>query len=275
MKHIRDKRVLITGAARGIGLEIARRFAAEGAHLLLTDLDPAALDQAASELAPARVSTFQSDVTDVAGIAELRKAVHAEGGPIDILVNNAGVVFGGSFLDVPVERHMTTYRVNTLGLVAMTHAFLPDLIERPEGHLVNIASASGFVGLPYGSTYASSKWSVIGFSESVRLELAQLGIKHVKLTIVCPSYVSTGLFEGVKPPLASTWLTPEWLAGAIVRAVRKERLWILAPWLVRITPFVRGILPGRLFDMVTWTLGVTSSMKHWKGYGATGERPGG
>ncbi len=114
---------------------------------------------------------------------------------------------------------------------------------------------------------------MIGFSESVRIELAQLGIRNVKMTIVCPSYVSTGLFEGVKPPLASSFLTPQWLGKAIVRAVRKEKLWILAPWLVRITPFVRGVLPGKLFDLVSWSLGVTSSMKHWKGYGAPGKTP--
>ena len=132
---------------------------------------------------------------------------------MDVLVNNAGIVHGGPFLDVPVERHLATYRVNVLGLVAVTHAFLPDLIASADSHLVNIASASGYIGLPHGSTYASSKWAVIGFSESLLLELELHGHRHVHVTTVCPSYVTTGLFDGARAARTTSLLSPERLAA--------------------------------------------------------------
>ncbi len=267
MQDLQDKRVLITGGAQGIGLALARRLAADGARVLLTDIDEAALERAAAELAGAgaRVGTYRADVTELESVTALREQVHTDAGPIDVLVNNAGVVFGGAFLDVALERHVMTYRVNTLGLVAMTHAFLPDLIAQPEGHLVNVASASGLIGLPYGSTYASSKWSVIGFSESIRLELEMLGHRHVGVTTLCPSYVSTGLFDGAKPPRTTRFVTPEKLAARTVAAIKGNRPFVLTPWLVKLTPILKGVLPRRLFDSISGLLGATSSMQHWQG----------
>src|SRR5579885_3694671 len=146
----RDRRALVTGAAAGIGRAIAARFAAEGAELLLVDVNGPALAETAAALAGgARVRTYVVDLVDPSRILGLREAVHADGGPIDVLVNNAGIVFGGAFLDVPLERHFTTYRLNVESLVAMTHAFLPDLLAGSDGHVVNIGSASAFIGLPF------------------------------------------------------------------------------------------------------------------------------
>ena len=194
METLRGKRVLVTGAASGIGKAIAERVAAEGAELLLVDVNQRALEAAGAALARsgAQVRTYVLDVRDTSRMVGLHEEIDKDGGPIDVLVNNAGLVFGGAFLDVPLEQHLTTYRVNTIGLVAMTYAFLPDLIAGRDGHVVNIASASGFIGLPFGATYASSKWAVLGFSESLDQELALQGHRHVHVTAVCPSYVSTG-----------------------------------------------------------------------------------
>lgn len=276
MKQLTAKRVLITGAARGIGLEMAIRFAESGSEIVLTDLDEAALPSAAEIIAVlgVPVHTYALDVTDQASILAVRSRVHEEIGPIDVLVNNAGVVFGGPFADVPLERHALTYRVNVLGVVAMTHAFLPDLTSRPEAHLVNIASASGFVGLPYGSTYASSKWAVIGFSESIRAELELVGNGHVHVTTVCPSYIGTGMFEGVRTPTATHVLSPEFVASKVVEAVLNEKAYVLEPWLVKITPPLWGLLPSKLFDMVSSALGATTSMTGWTGHGEPTDRRG-
>ena len=269
MRTLTGKRVLITGGASGIGKSLAQRFAAEGADLILVDLNDALLQKTAAELSAGgrRVRAHAADVTDVAGIVTLREQVNADGGPIDVLVNNAGLVFGGPFLELPLEKHLTTYRVNTMGLVAFTHVFLPDLIGRPDAHLVNVASASGYIGLPYGSTYASSKWAVIGFTESLELELKMLGHHHVHVTMVCPSYVSTGLFDGAKPPMFTRMLTPERLADLVTRAVLSNKRAVLAPWLVKVTPPLKGLLPAGIFNMISGTLGATSSMTKWKGRG--------
>ena len=268
MRHLTGKRVLITGGAAGIGRKLAERFAASGAELLIADIHEAAARETAAALEASghRARPYALDVTDTSGIAAVRDRIHGDGGPIDVLVNNAGVVFGGAFLDVPLEKHLATYRVNIDGLTAMTHAFLPDLIARPDGHLVNVASASGFIGLPHGSTYAASKWAVIGFSESIRLELAVHGVRHVHTTVVCPSYVATGLFDGARAVKTTRILDAERLADMVVRAVLRNRRYVLTPWIVKVTPFLRGVLPVPVFDTAAAALGVTTGMLQWRGH---------
>jgi short-subunit dehydrogenase len=269
VQTLRGKRALITGGASGIGKAIAQRFAREGAELLLVDLNESLLRTTANEIAGTGVTvrTYKLDVTDNPGILALRDQVRREGGPIDVLVNNAGLVFGGPFLEVPLEKHLTTYRVNTLGLVAVTHAFLGDIISRPDGHVVNLASASGYIGLPYGSTYASSKWAVIGFTESLMLELELMGHRHVHVTAVCPSYVATGLFDGAKAPLTTSLLTADKVAELVTRAVLRNKRFVRTPWLVRTTPALKGILPFPMFNAVASLLGANTSMMQWKGRG--------
>jgi short-subunit dehydrogenase len=267
MQTLVDKRVLITGAASGIGQALAARFARERAALVLVDVDEPALTRTAAELAQhgAQVRSHVLDVTDVSRITGLAETVHGEGGRIDVLVNNAGLVFGGAFLDVPLERHLTTYRVNTLGLVAMTYAFLPDLIAGRDGHVVNVASASSFIGLPFGATYASSKWAVLGFSESLALELALLEHRHVHVTAICPSYVATGLFDGVTAPRTTRLLTADRVADATVRAVLRNAPVVRMPWLAHVTPLMKGVMPQRLFYRMAAVLGVNTSMLAWRG----------
>ncbi len=149
----------------------------------------------------------------------------------------------------------------------MTHAFLDDLVARPEAHLVHIASASGFIGLPYGSTYASSKWAVIGFGESIRAELKLQGHEHVHHTIVCPSYIGTGMFEGAEAPKATHILEPSELADKVVQAVERNKIHVLEPFMVKLTPLLRDLLPTGLYDKVSHLFGADTSMAHWTGHG--------
>lgn len=267
MHTLQNKRVLVTGGASGIGKALSARLVREGSEVLLVDLNADWLATAAAELTAAggRVRTYQLDVTDLEGIARLREAVHADGGPIDVLVNNAGLVFGGPFLEVSLDRHIKTFRVNVEGVVAMTYAFLPDLVGRPDAHLVNVASASGYIGLPHGSTYAASKWAVIGFTESLEQEFRLHKQQHLHVTAVCPSYVATGLFDGAKAPFSTRLLTPELLADRIVAGILANTRVVRTPWLVKVTPILKGLLPSPLFYAVSGVLGVSTSMTHWTG----------
>jgi len=272
MQSLTGSRVLITGAGSGIGRAIAERAAGLGAEILAADLR---LDAAEATADAIRRTGRQArglgvDVTEHDSVAALRARVLDEGGPIDVLVNNAGVVFGGPFLDVPIDRHLATYRVNVEGVVQMTHAFLPDLIGRPSAHLVQIASASGFLGLPFGSTYASSKWAVLGLSESIRMELRQLGHRHVGVTAVCPSYVQTGMFDGARAPGMTRLLTPQRVAALTVSAILRNKPYVLAPWLVHVSPLLNAVLPRPVLDAVAGLFGVTTSMADWRGHGAPG-----
>ena len=273
MTWLRMKRVLITGAARGLGRAMAERFAAEGAEVVVTDLDSAGLADVCEALSStgARCRSYTLDVTDPEAVTEVRDALHADAGAIDILVNNAGVVFGGEFLDVPLEKHRLTYRVNVEGPVNMTYAFLPDVLASPRGHLVYIASASGYVGLPKGSTYASSKWATIGFAESIRAELKHQGHRRVGVTTVCPTYIATGMFEGVSPPRTTSMLDPSRIADKVVTAVRRGKIWVREPWIVKITPLLKHGLPTPVSDFLTDAFGASSSMDHWQGHGKSEE----
>lgn len=267
MDTLRRKVVAITGAARGIGLALARRFSKEGAILSVADLDGDGISEAVRSLREegGEVRGYTMDVTDPDSVARFREQNLADAGGVDVLVNNAGVVFGGPFRDVPIARHRATFEVNVMGVVHCTHAFLDDLAARPVGHVVNMSSASGLIPLPWAATYAASKWAVLGFSDSLRRELEATGRRHVRVTAVCPSYVSTGLFDGARAPLFSRILTPERVADATVRAVLRNRAAVLIPWLVRTTPVLKGILPRRAFETIADLLGVTGSMKEWRG----------
>ncbi len=247
---------------------MAGSFAREGAEVVLTDLDDDGLAVAREQLesSGARCRTYRLDVTDADAIAEVKEALHQDAGKIDILVNNAGVVFGGPFLDVPLDKHRLTYRVNVEGVVAVTHAFLGDVIASPRGHVVFIASASGYVGLPNGATYASSKWAAIGFAESIRAELKHLGHRKAGVTTVCPTYIDTGMFEGAAPPKTTKLLDPVKLADKVIDAVKHRRVWVREPWIVKITPFLKHGLPTPVSDFLSEAFGASSSMDSWHGH---------
>ncbi len=269
MKDVKDKNVIITGAAMGIGKLFAKRFAADGARLVLVDVNEEALTHTGEEIRGqgTDVATYVCDLSQRRNVEDLSDKVHAEVGKMDVVVNNAGVVFGGPFLEVDQDKHDLTMQVNAMAFMWMTRAFLPDMIEKGAGHFLNVASASGLLGLPRGTSYAASKWAAIGFSESIRLEMAELGHKNIKVTIVAPSYIRTGMFDGVNAPLLTPLLDPEDLVDKAYRAFKRDQIYVLEPFMVKLTPFLKGVLPPPVFDAVGKLFGVTRSMDAWKGHG--------
>ncbi len=176
-----------------------------------------------------------------------------------------GVVSGGPFTRVSLTAHRRTIAVNLDGVMAVTHAFLPDLVARPEAHIVNVVSASAFVALPFGASYAASKWGALGFSESLRHEMLALGNRHVKVTTVCPAYVDTGMFAGAKAPPFTRFLTPKALAAATVRAIERDKRVLRIPWSVQLTR-LGTLMPARMFDIVGRLFGINTSMRDWTGH---------
>jgi all-trans-retinol dehydrogenase (NAD+) len=268
MTVVRDKRVLITGAGHGLGRAIAERFARVRAEVIVTDREPARATAVAQSVTQSggRAFAYPLDVTSAEEVRSVREQVRAERGPIDILVNNAGVIYGGQFLDVPLERHRSTVEVNLLGVLTVTHAFLPDLINRPEGHIVNIASAAAVVALPWAASYAATKWALLGVSDSLREELRLQSHRHVRVTVICPSYIDTGLFTGARPARLTRLLQPEAVADAVLCAVERNREMVLLPRTAQMFYRVARHLPRGLYRRVCGWLGISTSMVEWRGH---------
>jgi all-trans-retinol dehydrogenase (NAD+) len=267
MSEYAGRKVLITGAASGIGRLMALRVGAEGAHLILWDVNAQGLEKVRAELEAAgrKVSTYACNLTDRKAIAATAAQTLQECGPVDILINNAGVVSGKTLLAASEEDIVRTFDVNVLALFWATRAFLPGMIERNRGHIVTIASAAGIVGTSRLIDYCSSKHAAVGFDEALRLELKRQGSK-VMTTVVCPFYISTGMFEGVKTrfPRLLPILEPDYVADRIVDAIRKNKRRLLLPRFVYTTWLAR-LMPVTLFDAIMDFFGINKSMDEFTG----------
>ena len=254
--------VLITGAARGMGELYARRAVREGAaRIALWDVDEARAHALAAELAGQRgpagvapaVQAFIVDVSDRAAVVRGAQLTREAFGAPDILVNNAGIVRGALFWEHDPERDIElTMRVNSLAPMWLTREFLPEMIAdtgRPK-RLLNIASAAGTLANPRMSVYASSKWAMIGWAESLRLELAREGHRHIAVTTFCPSFISTGMFAGARGPLLTPIMTPERAVAAAWGGMLSGTPLVLRPWTVKLAMLARGVLPTRAWDVV-------------------------
>jgi short-subunit dehydrogenase len=248
--------VLITGAAMGMGRLFAQRAADEGAsHVVLWDLNAKALKVAAKELSAsgAVIRTDVVDVGDRGAVAAAAEQVLADLGTIDVLVNNAGVVRGNHyFWETDPERDMAlTMDINAMGPMMVARAFLPSMIEGSEDRrLVNLASAAGLTANPRLAAYAASKWAVVGWSESVRLELVQAGFQHVKVTTVCPYYIKTGMFDGATSAPLLPLLEPEDVVDETWRAMLKGKPFVIMPRTVLLSEAFKGIVPIWMRDFL-------------------------
>ena len=270
MGDLRDRTVLITGAASGLGRLLAQKMGARGARLVLWDVDAQGLERVRAELAAAgrTVAAYPCNLRDRAAIAAAAAATLRDHGHVDVLLNNAGVVSGKTLLEASDDHVLRTFEVNTLALFWMTRAFLPEMMRRDSGHIVTIASAAGIVGTSRLVDYCSSKHAAVGFDESLRLELKRLG-SRIRTTVVCPFYITTGMFEGVKTrfPWLLPILDPEYATDRILRAIERDHRRLIMPRVVYST-FLGRLLPISVFDSLMEFLGVNKSMDDFVGRAA-------
>ncbi|MFB6347676.1 MAG: SDR family oxidoreductase [bacterium] len=267
MTDLVDKWVLITGAARGMGKRMAKRFGEEGARIAAVDLAEDELNETVEELQAdgITVEPFVCDLSQRENIDSLRDEVHDEIGSVDIIVNNAGVVQGGQLEEISDEEDELTFDVNIKAVHWVTKKFLPDLKEAEDSHIIQMASAAGMIGVPDQVVYSASKWFVIGFSRALRQELQSYGEDQVNMTIVSPSLVDTGMFEGAEPPLLMPILQPDYMADKIVEAVKNNDLFVREPFMLKLLPFFKGVLPIGAVDFMLDKLGARDLMNHWTG----------
>jgi all-trans-retinol dehydrogenase (NAD+) len=262
--------VLITGAAMGMGRIYAQKAVAEGAsRVVLWDIDAALLETARAELSGSSTDVVVQTV-DVSSLEAVRAASSEvlAAGPIDVLINNAGIVRGKYFWEHEQERDIAaTMNINALAPMHITREFLPAMIASgTPSRIVTIASAAGLVADPGMSIYAASKWAAIGFSDSLRLELAQTGHDHIRVTTVCPTFISTGMFAGAKPPVLTRLMTPEYVTDRAWNAMLAGKAQLLLPWTVHLSKVLKGTLPLRAWDYLAGNVfGVYTTMKDFTG----------
>jgi short-subunit dehydrogenase len=271
---VAGSRFLITGAAMGMGRLYAERAVAEGASVVvLWDVNKKALDQTVRELSTHAATGVIVDgmVVDLSKREAIEKAaalVIAQHGSIDVLINNAGMVRGGVFWQHDNAAHTeATMMVNTVAPMVTTHEFLPGMMASGRDcRIVNIASAAGLISNPKMSVYAASKWALIGWGDSVRLELKREGYGNVRVTTVMPSYISTGMFDGVRAPLMTSVMTPEYVVSRVWKAMRSGKPMLMLPWTVHLSKVLKGLLPQRAFDALADKIfNVYSTMDNFRG----------
>ncbi len=237
----KGKVVVVTGAASGIGREIALAFARRGALLAVADINAGTLEKVRLELASSGSKVYAQvvDVSIAADVKNLCDSVYRQMGRVDVLCNNAGIGIGGRFEDVTLEDWEWTLGVNLWGVIHGCHYFYPRMIAQGGGgHIVNTASGAGIAPLPLMTAYCCSKYAVVGFSETLRAEAALHGIG---VSAICPGIVNTPITQSAKlcsgterstsqqlqdrivGIYARRNYTPDRVAAAVVKAVEKNK----------------------------------------------------
>lgn len=250
------KVVAVTGGAQGIGREVARLLASNGAKVAIGDLGGESAKKTASELEGTLLG-LDLDVTDNDSFAAFLSAVEAEWGTIDVLVNNAGVMWVGPFDEEPDAAAERQIRVNLLGVIRGVKLAAPAMVARGAGHIITIASAASVLTTPGEASYAASKHGVFGYLKAVRAELHGTPI-HI--SVIMPGVVDTDLAAGTGTGAAKL-LQPVDVAAAVLRTIAKPRFEVTLPGFIG--PLLRAInvLPEKMRDAVFRRL-VPDQVKH-------------
>jgi NAD(P)-dependent dehydrogenase (short-subunit alcohol dehydrogenase family) len=241
------KTVFITGAASGIGLATARRFASEGWFVGLYDIDGEAIGRLLSGGEFPASCGAPCDVTDHEAVKNaLAHFAEAANGRMDVLVNNAGVLTAGHFESNDHQAHEAMIRVNVLGLTNVAQLAFPLLQATPKSTLLNLCSISSVYGVPLLAVYSASKFYVNGLTQALSIEWAEHGIRVLSIK---PPFVSTGMLDGMPEQLMKSFTvdySPEQIADAIMHALAGSAQSHLLGWKAKALGFFSRILPAPL-----------------------------
>jgi len=244
--NFKEKIVLITGASSGIGYASAIQFAKRGAKIVLVSRNKEKLNQVSEDLKKFNVPTFvcECDVSDKSQVTKTSKTILDKYGHIDILVNNAGFAIYGPVSNLTIEEIESQMATNYFGMIYFVKNFLPSMINKKSGHIVNVASVAASFGLPGIAPYCASKFAMLGFSEGLKHELKGTG---VGITVVSPIMVRTNFFNHHSfknmPKYSPTSINAETVARAILKASNSPRLEIIVPEFVRVAVWMKNTFP--------------------------------
>lgn len=263
--QLQNRTVLITGGASGIGKIMGRLMLERQAKVIIWDINKASIDATIAEFSSlGEIVGYHVDVSDPEQIKATALKVKQDSLTVDVLINNAGIIVGKYFHEHSTEDIIKTMDINANAPMLITAEFLSDMLQRNSGHICNIASSGGLISNPKMSVYAASKWSLIGWSDSLRLEMRKLK-KDIHVTTIMPYYINTGMFDGVQSKIPI--LEPEAASLTIVKAIEQNKKMITIPgYIYRLTRFGQAIMSINVFDWFTGSvMGIYSTMEHFTG----------
>ena len=272
--NLKNKIVLVTGAAKGIGLATVKRLLKKEAKVILWDFQPDDLNTAVQSLKNEGHDVFSQvcDVTNKEQVYDNAEVIKKEIGDIDILINNAGTVYTGYMLDRSDAELENMINVNFTSMIYTIRAFMPAMLEKNKGHIVNISSASSLIGAPKLAIYAATKWAVMGLTESLRMEAIKMGKKGVKFSSVHPNFLKKGLFEGTKLNFLGSIFAPGVKShDAVAKVIVNKAIgWGFhspkVPWIMNQSVLLRALLPSSLLIKFGNIYGVNNMMDEYTGY---------
>ena len=253
--RLQNKVIVITGASSGIGEQVAMQVAEQGATPVLiarTEEKLKALAEKIKETYNRPCYYYVLDVSEEMEVQSVFSKVLQEVGRIDILVNNAGFGIFKTFEDASMDEVKDMFQVNVFGLVACTKAVLTYMVKRNEGHIINIASLAGKIATPKSSAYAATKHAVLGFTNSLRMELSST---NVFVTAINPGPIDTNFFEIADQSgtyvknMGRYMLKPTYVAEQIVKSMQTKKREVNLPKWMGIGPKLYALFPG-LFERV-------------------------
>lgn len=238
VKEDRDRKVvLITGASSGIGRMAAVHLAAEGMRVALAARRLELLQQTAAEITAGggEAIAVQTDIRSTEEIRSMVKATLEQWGKIDVLVNNAGVIYDRPVVALKPDQLREEVAVNLTAVIECSQAVLPAMVRHGSGHIINVSSIAGLIGLPGTSLYSATKFGVIGFSEALMREVRRY---HIRVTAFCPGYVTTNFSpflekvsageKGVRKPAGL--MSPEYIAKRLSQVIHHPRRQVILPY---------------------------------------------
>jgi uncharacterized protein len=229
MKQLTGKTALVTGASSGIGLAIARSLAARGTHLIITARSENTLHEVATELQKLGVDVhvFRSDLSQKGAAERLFEQVDKAGLHVDLLINNAGFGKWGEFLEVSREQYDEMIQLNITALTELCYVFIPSMLKRGEGGIINVGSTASFVPVPFAAVYSASKAYVLLFTEALQGEYGGQGLSFMTL---CPGGTDSNFAAVANPNVkrkATDYDTPEFVAETGLEAFLKGELYVI------------------------------------------------
>ena len=250
MTDLSDAVVLITGATGGFGRQMTRQFLEAGSRLLLTDVDAALLESLSAEFQAHGgqiLGSVATDLVDDVGCRKLFDEIQAQGFIPDILINNAGIGVGGRFDHVPSDRWERVVQINLLAPMRICYLFLPQMIERGSGHIVNISSLAGWIGTSGISSYCATKFGLRGFSDSLASDYEDCGIK---VSTVFPFFSRTPILDSeqfgyeTRREVPDDMVTdPADVVAEVIKGVRKNRRDIFPDKMSRRIHYLKRFMP--------------------------------